>query len=142
MGLPSSKLIAKTEWHSALVKNTKALLATIEKQHLLQPIDTVGNKLAKTGLPELPLNSELEKKELGIRVKTVHKVKGESIGAVLFITKKENIQSLLSGTNNEEGRIGYVAVTRAKNLFWLAIPHSNIKEFRPKLLATGFIEIS
>ncbi len=56
----------------------------------------------------------------GSRVETVHQVKGESIGAVLYVANKANITALLDGTATEEGRIGYVALTRAKNLFWLA----------------------
>ncbi|MFB2757891.1 UvrD-helicase domain-containing protein [Shewanella xiamenensis] len=143
-GLPLSELAAKTEWHSQLKNNIRILLATIEKQYGLSPIGTVGNKLAKTGLTSEPLSGAIaaQKNDPGIRVETVHQVKGESIGAVLFVAKKANIQSLLSGTNDEEGRIGYVAVTRAKNLFWLAVPHSNLKEFREELVATGFIELS
>ncbi len=143
-GLPSSALVAKTEWHSQLKNNIRSLLATIKQQYGLTAIGTVGNKLAKTGLTSEPLTGAVaaQKNDPGIRVETVHQVKGESIGAVLFVAKKANIQSLLSGTKEEEGRIGYVAVTRAKNLFWLAVPHSNLKEFREDLLATGFIELN
>lgn len=43
---------------------------------------------------------------------------------MLYIATKANISALLAGTSTEEGRIGYVALTRAKNLFWLAVPHS------------------
>ncbi|WP_447649151.1 UvrD-helicase domain-containing protein [Pseudomonas abietaniphila] len=142
-GLPSSSLIAKTDWHSRLVKNLKILLATIEKQFGLKAIRTLGNKLAKTKLVELPLAGEFadDKQRPGIRVETVHQVKGESIGAVLYVAKKPNIQALLTGTNTEEGRIGYVAVTRARNLFWLAVPNSCLKELRLELTTAGFTEV-
>ncbi|KAB1493138.1 ATP-dependent DNA helicase, partial [Cronobacter sakazakii] len=76
----------------------------------------------------------------GFRVETVHQVKGESIGAVMYLAKKNHIEALLSGTGDEEGRIGYVAITRAKNLFWLAVPESCLKEFRDKLIRAGFQE--
>ncbi|CAI1191769.1 DNA helicase II [Serratia fonticola] len=143
-GLPSSALKAKTEWHPKLMKNVRTLLADIEIQYGLKAVGTLGNKLAKKSLSDLPLTGAVAAKGHGpgIRVETVHQVKGESIGAVLFVTKKANVKALLSGTSDEEGRIGYVAVTRAKNLFWLAVPHSNLKEFRGDLIAAGFVELS
>lgn len=142
-GLPPSALIAKTDWHSRLLKNIKILLATIEKQFGLKAVGTLGNKLAKTKLLDLPLAGEGadEKQGLGIRVETVHQVKGESIGAVLYVAKKPNVQALLAGTGSEEGRIGYVAVTRARNLFWLAVPNSCLKELREELIGAGFTEL-
>lgn len=143
-GLPPSALAAKTEWHPKLVKNVRTLLAAIEKQYGLKVIGTLGNKLAKTALLDLPLAGAgtAQERGPGIRVETVHQVKGESIGAVLFVTKKANVKALLSGTSDEEGRIGYVAVTRAKNLLWLAVPRSNLEEFRGGLIAAGFIELN
>ena len=77
-----------------------------------------------------------------LRVETVHQVKGESIGAVMYLAKKPHIEALLSGTDDEEGRIGYVAITRAKNLFWLAVPESCLKELRDNLINIGFQERS
>ncbi len=143
IGLPSSALIAGTEWHPKLVRNVKTLLADIEKTYGLKAVGKLGNKLAKTKLPDRPLAGEVaaQNRGPGIRVETVHQVKGESIGAVLFVTKKPNVKALLAGTNSEEGRIGYVAITRAKNLFWLAVPHSSLKELRGELIAAGFIEL-
>lgn len=142
-GLPSSTLQAKTEWHPKLVKNIKNLLVAIEKQSGLRAVGTLGNKLAKTKLLDLPLAGGVApgKQGPGIRVETVHQVKGESIGAVLYVAKKPNIQALLAGTLTEEGRIGYVAVTRARNLFWLAVPTSSLKELREDLIAAGFEEL-
>lgn len=74
-----------------------------------------------------------------LRVKTVHLVKGESIGAVLYVAKKANITALLDGTATEEGRIGYEALTRAKNLFWLAVPNSCLGVMRADLIKAGFM---
>lgn len=57
-----------------------------------------------------------------IRVDTVHQVKGESLDAVLYIsTEKEHLKEMINGTKKELGRIGYVALTRAKNLFVIGI---------------------
>ncbi|EDG9598550.1 ATP-dependent DNA helicase, partial [Salmonella enterica subsp. enterica serovar Typhimurium] len=141
-GLPSSKLIAKTEWHTNLVKNVRALLADIEKQYGFKTVGTLGNRLAKTALTDFPLIGEVKPKDNchGMRVETVHQVKGESIGAVLLVATKANVKALLSGTSGEEGRIGYVAITRAKNLFLLAVPQSNLKELRGDLITAGFQE--
>lgn len=58
----------------------------------------------------------------------------------MYVAKKANIKALLSGTGDEEGRIGYVAITRAKNLFWLAVPQSCLKELKDNLINAGFQE--
>lgn len=140
LGLPSSELPAKTEWHSKLLTNVKVLLTEIEKQYEFKIAGTLGTKLKKTLLPDLPLASATATQAHGLRVETVHQVKGESIGAVMYLAKKNHIEALLSGTGDEEGRIGYVAITRAKNLFWLAVPQSCLKEFKDKLLNAGLQE--
>ncbi|EMB9641817.1 UvrD-helicase domain-containing protein [Enterobacter cloacae] len=140
LGLPSSTLTAKTDWHNKLLTNVKALLTEIEKQYGYKISGAVGTKLKKTSLPDLPLASATITQAPGIRVETVHQVKGESIGAVMYLAKKPNIEALLSGTGDEEGRIGYVAITRAKNLFWLAVPDSCLKELKEKLINAGFQE--
>jgi hypothetical protein len=45
---------------------------------------------------------------------------------------------MLDGTGTEVGRIGYVAVTRARNLFVLAVPENCINDFELELVACGF----
>jgi hypothetical protein len=64
-------------------------------------------------------------------------VKGESLEAVLYVAKKGHVRALLDGTGTEEGRIGYVAVTRARNLFVLAVPETCLSEFEVELKAKG-----
>lgn len=139
-GLPSSALTAKTDWHTKLLTNVKALLAEIEKQYGYKIAGTLGTKLTKKSLPDLPLSSAAVTQAHGFRVETVHQVKGESIGSVMYLAKKSHIDSLLSGTGYEEGRIGYVAITRAKNLFWLAVPQSCLKDLKATLINSGFQE--
>ncbi len=76
-----------------------------------------------------------------IRADTVHQAKGESLDAVLYLAaKKEHASALLAGVDAEVGRIGYVAVTRARNLKWLAVPANCLANLRPSLLARGFQE--
>lgn len=140
VGLPSSSLTAKTDWHTKLLTNVKALLAEIEKQYGYKIAGTLGTKLRKNSLPDLPLASAVVTQVHGFRVETVHQVKGESIGAVMYLAKKPHIEAFLSGTSDEEGRIGYVAITRAKNLFWLAVPQSCLEELRDNLINAGFQE--
>lgn len=140
LGLPSSALVAKTDWHSKLLTNVKMLLAEIEKHCGYKVAGKVGTKLTKKLLPDQTLTSTVSAQGHGLRVETVHQVKGESIGAVMYVAKKSNIKALLSGTGDEEGRIGYVAITRAKNLFWLAVPQSCLKELKEDLITAGFQE--
>lgn len=56
----------------------------------------------------------------------------------MYAVTKKHAEELLEGTASEAGRIGYVAVTRARNLFVLAIPENAIKALVPKLEAIGF----
>jgi hypothetical protein len=56
----------------------------------------------------------------------------------MYVADKAQVRELLEGTKTEVGRIGYVAVTRARNLFVLAIPENCIGEFEEKLLERGF----
>lgn len=99
--------------------------------------------MAKKRLNNVPLTGADadEEKRHGLRVETVHQVKGESIGAVLYVATKANISAMLGGTATEDGRIGYVALTRARNLFWLAVPHSCLDEVRDDLINAGFTEV-
>lgn len=143
-GLPNASLKADTEWHPRLLVNSKALLGQLEKNFGLVTGANLGNKLAKKQLPNAPLmiNGDLAAEHnTRIRVDTVHQVKGESLDAVLYLTTKDHVSALLAGVDTEVGRIGYVAVTRARNLLWLAVPASALDEFRPALLAHGFQEI-
>lgn len=143
-GLPSSSLVADTHWHPQLLARVKVLLSTLEMKFGLKPADNIGRKLAKTALPNAPLASAddlADSDATTLRVDTVHKAKGESLDAVLYMTTKEHAQALLNGVSTDVGRIGYVAATRARDLLWVAVPQSAVKELRPKLLARGFKEV-
>ncbi|MGJ7614121.1 MULTISPECIES: UvrD-helicase domain-containing protein [unclassified Variovorax] len=142
-GLPSSSLVADTHWHPLLVVRVRVLLARLETKFGLKTTDNTGHKLSKKALPNVPLASAEDLGEsdaTALRVDTVHKAKGESLDAVLYITLREHAQALLDGVETEVGRVGYVAATRARDLLWVAVPHSSLKELRPALLARGFKE--
>jgi len=144
-GLPSSALLAKSQWHPLLLERIRALVKTIHTEFGIETADNLGNKLAKKGLDETPLKASADiaaGNRPGMRVETVHQVKGESIDAVLYVAKKPQVESLLAGVGSEEGRIGYVAVTRARNLFLLGVPNSAIKDLRGPLLDAGFQELA
>jgi superfamily I DNA/RNA helicase len=96
------------------------------------PVPTLGKKIQKRGLKEGQFALALfEEQKLfpSIRHDTIHQVKGESIGAVLVIgsTKFWNsvVTAVTAGINNEERRLAYVAMTRAKDLLVLCLPSSH-----------------
>lgn len=143
-GLPAATLRGDTHWHSQLLERTRVLLAAIERDHGLACAANLGNKLARRGLTNAPLISAADlAAETGqprLRVDTVHQAKGESLDAVLYLANREHIDALLAGVGTEVGRIGYVAVTRARDLLWLGVPANALEELRPALIARGFQE--
>ena len=140
-GLPSGSLKALTEWHPLLLDRCKSLLQLLSQDFGLTFCTTVGQRLAKKALRDSPLVTAPDLAALHVprfRVTTVHKVKGESIGAVLYAADKKQVRALLDGTKEELGRIGYVAVTRARDLLVLAIPDAAANELEADLLTAGF----
>lgn len=143
-GLPSATLLADTEWHPQLLARVKALLTILESDHNLKAADNIGMKLAKKSLPNAPLIVAADLATASatrVRVDTVHQAKGESLDAVLYMANKEHVSALLGGVNSEVGRIGYVAVTRARNLLWLGVPANALAELRQSLIEHGFQEV-
>lgn len=142
-GLPASSLKATSEWHAQLKPRVIKLLKKVEQDYGYSQVENIGNKLAKTKLLDMPLlpSQGLNSNQyLPIRVDTIHQAKGESLDAVLYMAQKPHIEAMLNGVDTEVGRIGYVAVTRAKDLFVLGVPKSIVKDFAPKLESLGFKE--
>lgn len=140
-GLPSAHLVASTVWQPALLARVGALLNTLSAEYGLKVRDNWRAKLAKRKIFNRPLIRPADlvgEDVLNFRVSTVHKVKGESIRGVLYVCNRSHLDELLGGTVTEVGKIGYVALTRAQDLFVLGVPATNIKEFAPKLDALGF----
>ncbi|EOX3944456.1 UvrD-helicase domain-containing protein [Vibrio alginolyticus] len=141
-GLPSAKLHAKKEWHPKLKANVSKVLDDICKIHGFSTVEKIGNKLAATKLPDTPFEtvqrevSEEEKAE--IRIDTVHQSKGESLDAVMYIASNSQVRKMIEGTNTEVGRIGYVALTRARDMFVLAVPEDNKTQLSESLESLGF----
>lgn len=141
-GVPAGSLLVLSQWHPLLVERVKRLLIRLESEMDLKPAANIGQKLAKRDLLDKPLvtlpdlaaalNAE------PFRVSTVHKVKGESIDAVMYVADKPQTRALLDGTTTEAGRIGYVAVTRARSLMVLGVPENCVKGFEAELITRGF----
>jgi len=140
-GLPAGTLLADTEWHPLMSARVKAFVGKIAADFGLTAGDNLGQKLAKKALENKPLIQLPDLAQVDVpvfKVSTVHKVKGESLEAVMYVANKEQVRQLLDGTGTEVGRIGYVAVTRARNLFVLAVPENCIAELEAALIEKGF----
>lgn len=125
VGVPCAKLPAD-EWHSALKKRLPTVLLEIQAACGFAIRKSWGMNVTTKELGTAPLFEEdlVGQRGKDIRVSTVHKVKGESIPAVLYVTNGKSLNSLVAGAVDEEGRIGYVAVTRAGDLLIVAIPRA------------------
>jgi hypothetical protein len=131
------------EWHPKLLMNMKALLERLKQDHQLPSQDNLNMRLKKTGLPAKALfdaNTERAVIDAALRVETIHGVKGESLDAVLYLADKEHVKALVNGTGTELGRIGYVALTRARNLFWLGILKADADTYCSALTGHTFVE--
>lgn len=143
-GLPPSTLLADTEWLPLLLDRVRQLLTVLQGEFGLTPVNGLGTKLTRRDLPHasLVVADDLgTQRNILIRVDTVHKAKGESLDAVLYMATREHIVAMLDGVTTEVGRIGYVAVTRARNLLWLGVPAAALPGLRQRLLDFGFREI-
>jgi superfamily I DNA/RNA helicase len=140
-GVPAASL-ASDKWHAELKKRLPAVLTEIEASCGLVKRKSWAMNVTTKQLGTAPLFREtlVVAKGQDIRVSTVHRVKGESIQAVLYFTNSKSLNSVLAGTVDEEGRIGYVAVTRAADLLILAIPKATGKGKVGALMQKGFVE--
>jgi len=145
-GLPKGSLLAVSQWHPALVSNVRNLLARLKSEFGLDPCATIGQRLKKSDLVDAPLFQTPDPAApaaaaVALRADTVHQVKGESIDAVMYVATKQHAVEMLAGVGTEDGRIGYVALTRARNLFLLAVPTNTLSELKPQLLLKGFLSV-
>ncbi|WP_083940890.1 UvrD-helicase domain-containing protein [Pseudoduganella violaceinigra] len=142
-GLPAAVLPGASQWHPVLLERVRQLLDELQREYGLVPVDHIGRKLARTGLVPGPLDTRADVNDVmkkRLRASTVHRAKGESIDAVLYVATGAHSQAMLDGVDSELGRIGYVALTRARNLLWLAVPTSALRLQRQRLTAMGFRE--
>lgn len=142
-GLPSALLPAKGAWQPKLVTALRELFAQVGEATPYSADPNFEGRIRTNKLPDTALLVKQEGASAApavLRASTVHGVKGESLDAVLYIAERSHAAEMADGTSTEVGRIGYVALTRAKDVFWMAIPATAIAELRPKLAAKGLVE--
>lgn len=142
-GIPSATLGARGTWLTKLKANLDTWLNRVETSTCFRRIDTWAARVTARGLPETgPLLAvDLGQNDWsGLRLGTVHSAKGEGIPAVMYLTMKKDLDALVAGTDEEEGRIGFVAVTRARDLLVVAIPKKTKSDIITKLQGLGFAD--
>jgi superfamily I DNA/RNA helicase len=142
-GIPSGTLDAKSQWLPTLKKNLADWLCLVESATSYRRVDTWMSRVTTTKLPDSrPLVAvDFGQNEWsGLRFGTVHSAKGEGIPAVMYLTSKPHLDALVAGTDAEDGRIGFVAATRARDLLVIAIPNSTAPEVIASLECLGLTE--
>ncbi|VWB19791.1 hypothetical protein BLA14095_00641 [Burkholderia lata] len=128
-----------------LKKNWNDWLTLVQQETTIKHEPTWNKRVTAAELPE---TGPLIAVDIGqhdwsaLRCGTVHSAKGgrEGIRAIMYLTNKGDLDALVAGTNDEEGRIGFVAVTRGRDLVVVAIPTGTPDETIAKLKARGFTE--
>lgn len=139
-GIPLSTLKAESQWHPRLKTAVNNLLTSIEGSTSLKRLPTWTKNLTRRSL----LDEALWQVDLAggtvskVRVDTVHKAKGEGIPVVMYLAHTDEINAMIRGTGSEEGRIGYVAVTRARDLLILGVPKTAKAPVISAVEAKGF----
>ena len=142
-GIPLATLTARTDWVKQLKKNLEDWLLLVEQKTPFKRVPSWTHRVTAT---ELPQTGPLIVVDIGqndwsaLRCGTVHSAKGEGFLAVMYLTDGADLKALVNGTEDEEGRIGFVAVTRAQDLLVVAIPKGTPMEVVEKLKAHGFVE--
>lgn len=127
------------------VGTMKDRLAALIESLGAPPVPKLGQKIQRRGLEQqqllLPLFEE-QKLFPNIRHDTIHQVKGESIGAVLVIGSAKFwnsvITAIVGNENNEDRRLAYVAITRAKDLVLLSTPKTHFDKHIEQWKTWGF----
>jgi len=140
-GLPFSGLHAQNEWHPLLKDRLEVLLNACAELLQCSVKDDLGRKVTKTNLPNRRLDEVvLAPSTASLSHETVHQVKGRSLDAVLYLATDRNVKALVEGVGTVLGRIGYVSVTRARDLFVLGVPEQYLSTCQQSLLDLGFGE--
>lgn len=139
-----------TAWTDALREALHAALAGLTTAPHRKPANMIRNT---HGQPKSSARLAFGSRSLGpIKGQTVHQVKGETRPAVLLVTreaprgKDPEIELMLRHVrgetlprkDQEELRIAFVALTRARRYCGLAVPESSLDTVLPTLVAAGF----
>lgn len=139
-GLPSATLQADRAWLDKLKLAVSALLADIEALAGLKPAN-LSHRLTAKALPAAPVMGIKPRGSAKLRIDTVHGAKGESLDAALYIVTKAHLEAMLKGVGTEDGRIGYVAVTRPRDLLWVAVPQKILRKYSADLAGVGLLPL-
>lgn len=141
-GIPPASLNAKSDWLPKLKANLTPLLTTLGAECGLPCIAKWGYRVTSKELTEEPLWSwNLATSAVPLPpVRTVHEAKGQSIDAVLYLLRSIDVSKLLAGPIHEDGRIGYVGLTRARDLLLVALPKTTRAEQIKRFRDAGFNE--
>ncbi len=138
--LPPVSQIGK-EW----IASVREHLATLINEIGLKCDAKLGHHIRKTGLADdqmaLPL-FDAHNAFPAARQDTIHQVKGESIDAVLVIGSSQFWNSVVKavgdGNSSEDRRLAYVAMTRARHLLLVALPHGHFDKHSDTWVEWGF----
>ena len=138
--LPSVSQLGE-QWIVSVRKQLAALIVEIGVKDEVK----LGNRISKRGLVKeqltLPL-FEAQNDFPAVRQETIHQVKGESIDSVLVIgsTKFWNsvVKAVNDGSNSEDRRLAYVAMTRARDQLILGLPQGHFDKHVDTWTSWGF----
>lgn len=137
-----------SESGTAWIDQMRKTLATLLEELGIKNIPKLGQKIRKTGLAQEQLSLPLFESQTlfpPIRQETIHKVKGESIDAVLVLGSAKFFNSVISAIENdessEERRLAYVAMTRARHVLVVGLPASHYDKHVGKWVSWGFSTI-
>lgn len=138
-GIPSAALPGSTKWQPLLKERLESWLSVVEKQTPFRRTPTWARNVTVKKLADQPMWQEDLAGAPGVKVRvdTVHQVKGEGFPVVMYVVRTADLRRLLEGTISEEGRIGYVAVTRTMDLLLVAVPNTTAKELIRELEERG-----
>lgn len=144
-GLPSVKTNDTDTWHHKLKTNLDKFIKqlssnVIPTEQLNKILSSLGRIVVRTKLDitKLVENANQIKQPFSIAINTVHSVKGDEFDAVLYFLKKKQLDAWHKQTDSEEGRINYVALTRAKKLFCAAVPEEHFEKYSKIFFDLGF----
>lgn len=143
-GIPLASLNAKSTWLPKLKVNLVQLLATLNSACGLASRANWAYRVTAKNLSDAPLwAQDLAASTVPLpAVRTVHQAKGQSIDAVLYLLRPRDVAKVLAGPVNEEGRIGYVGLTRAKDLLVVAVPGTTQVKLLQQFKDAGFADWS
>ncbi len=127
------------------ITELRARLTPLLQELGITNIPKLGQKIRRTGLAPSQLALPLFQPQTlfpQIRQETIHKVKGESIDAVLVLGSAKFFNSVVkaidSNENTEERRLAYVAMTRARHTLVVGLPATHYDKHAASWVGWGF----